>query len=318
MKFAFVLVMLPAAIAAAEPNDSARASFERGQAALKAGRVHEACDAFAASEKLAASTDTEASLASCYERDGKPASAARVYRTLAGRDTAREKTWTAKAAKLEAKAPKLRFAISPMPPGLVVKVDGLQVSATEDVLVDTGPHEVIATAPGYEGRASAPVDREGAILDVIIRLQAKPQEAAPMKEPAMPAPMAKESAPAPMAEAPMEAEASVGHRRRNGFIVGAVGLGVLVGAGVTFGVSVSKLDDYRALCPDSMCSSQANLDQANSLISDARTLRGVSIGMGIGSGVLLAAGAYLVITGDSHVSLHADASGAGVTYTARF
>jgi hypothetical protein len=108
------------------------------------------------------------------------------------------------------------------------------------------------------------------------------------------------------------------NRKRAGLIVGGVGVATLVGAGVLFGLSVSKVDEEHALCPDQRCSSSANLATANALLSDARTLRGVSIGMGIGSGVLLAAGAYLVVTGNAHVSMHADRTGAGVTYTARF
>lgn len=313
-----IIVLCHAGIAAA---DDARAAFDRGQAALKAGRIHEACDAFAASEKLSPSVETETRLADCYERDGKPVSAARLYRKLAESDpsTDRRRAASAKAAKLEARAPKLRFAINPLPAGIVVEVDGEIVAHTEDVLVDTGPHEVIATAPGYEGRASAPVDREGAILDVIVRME-------PVAEPApAPAPLPPPATPPTREPAPVRAETSermltktTGHRRRNGIIIGAVGLGVLVGAGVTFGLGEAKLDDYRTLCPAARCGSDAELAKANSLISDARTLRGVSLGMGIGGGVLLAAGTYLVLTGSSHVAVQADATGASVAYTARF
>ena len=319
--------------------DSARDAYARGQSAIKAGRVHQACEHFAESEKLEPNIETELSLADCYERDGKPVSAARMYRAAAEREVNldRRKKHNAKADKLEAKAPKLRFAINPLPQGLVVKVDGIVVKHTEDVLVDTGPHEVTATAPGYEGRANAPVDREGAILDVILRMEDIEQ---PAPEPAKPATPAKPMATAkpkamekPMAKAkpaeksermsdgePMEAPERVtsSHRRRNGYIVGAVGIGVLVGAGVTFGLSASKLDDERTLCPDQKCASDAELSRANELLDDARTLRGVSIGMGIGGALLVAGGTYLVLTGDSRVSLQASAKSAGVTFTARW
>src|SRR5262252_8503741 len=177
MKKTILLLVTISSVAFADDADSA---FQRGQAAMKAGRVHEACDAFAKSEQLAARGETELALAACYEQDGKPASAAKMYRA-AGQ--------AAKAAKLEARAPKLRFAISPTVPGVIVKVDGVVVSATEDALVDTGPHEVIATAPGFAGHASAPVDREKAILDVIVRMEpvAEAAPAAPAPAPA-PAP----------------------------------------------------------------------------------------------------------------------------------
>src|SRR5580704_6862188 len=138
-----------AGIGSADPNDTAESAFARGQAALKAGRIHQACDAYETSDKLAARIETEQSLASCYEQDGKPMAAARLYRSLADKDgnADRRKTSLAKADKLEAKAPRLRFEINPMPAGLIVKVDGAEVSSTADVPVDVGPHEVVATAP---------------------------------------------------------------------------------------------------------------------------------------------------------------------------
>ena len=48
-----ILLAVPATAVYAQ-DDTADAAFKRGEHALKAGRIHEACDAFAASEKLAA------------------------------------------------------------------------------------------------------------------------------------------------------------------------------------------------------------------------------------------------------------------------
>src|SRR5262245_53557621 len=127
--FIAAALLLPAGIALAD--DTADSALARGKAALKAGRIHEACDAFEASAKLDARIDTELSLASCYAQDGKPMPAARLYRSVAAKDSdaARRQSSIAKAAKLEASAPKLRFAINPMPTGLVIKVDGIEVPA---------------------------------------------------------------------------------------------------------------------------------------------------------------------------------------------
>ncbi len=319
----FLITCAIAGVASASPDDTAESAYKHGQAAIKAGRIHEACEAFAKSEQLAANVDTELGLASCYEQDGKPVSAARMYRSAADKDVnaERKRTSTAKAAKLEARAPKLRFAINPNPPGLVIKVDGVEVSATEDALVDTGPHDVIATAPGYEGHASAPVDREGAVVDVIVRLEAREQPAA-LAAPAEPAPAgavpAAALAPMPAAE---RDEPAPDHRKRNGVILGAAGLGVLVGAGVVFAASSSKFDDEHKLCPMSKCANDMDLAKAHSILSDGHTLRGVSIGMGIGGALLLAAGGYLWFTpheDHARVSFHVDPQGAGVAYTARF
>ena len=320
-------ILANASLVSAGPDETAAAAARRGHAAWKAGRIHEACEAFAASEQLEARVETERSLAACYEQDGKPASAARLYRTLAEHDHAKREASLVKAARLEARAPRLHVTIDPMPPGVVVTLDGVAMSSGEDALVDTGPHELVATAPGYEGHASAPVDRERTVVNVTIHLE---RRAEPAPEPApvparAPVPVLAPSeavrAASDAAAAPAAAPLAADHRRRNGLVVGAAGLGVLVGAAVVFEAGSSKLDDAERLCPGSICGSNADLAKGKSLLSDGHTLRGVSIGMGIGGAALLAAGAYLIFTPhheETRVSLHVDRGSAGVTYTAPF
>ena len=188
MKRFFLLI--PILVPAIASADDASTAAARGRADLKAGRIHEACDDFAQSEQLAAGVDTELALAACYDQDGKPASAARLYRVAADKDAkaSRRKTSLAKAEKLEARAPKLHFTVRPAPAGLVIKVDGAEVSATEDAIVDTGPHQVEASAPGYEGHTSAPVDREGTTVQVVVQLVAT-EAPAPKPEPMKTEPM---------------------------------------------------------------------------------------------------------------------------------
>jgi hypothetical protein len=322
-----------AGIAAADSGETAEAAYARGQSAYHAGRVHEACDAFAASDRLSPRAETEEMLATCYAQDDKLLAAARVYRSLADKDPGQRKLRTDKAAKLEAKAPKLRFAINPVPPGLIVKVDGVEVSSTSDVPVDVGPHEVIATAPGYAGHANAAVDRDRAIYDVIIRMEPRADAPAAAAEPApapapAPAPNVETSAAAP-ASAPMapmamtmtDEPAHADHRRRNGIIAGAAGAAVLITSAVMYGLAQSKFDDEHSLCPDSQCANNGDLAKANSLLSDARAYRAVGIGTSIGGGLLVAAGAYLLLTpnkDESHVTFDVGHAGAGVAYTFGF
>lgn len=195
-------------------------------------------------------------------------------------------------------------------------------------MVDTGPHDVVATAPGYTGHASAPVDREKAIVDVVIRLEPV-AEAAPGPAPAVPpfepAPMAATPATAAMA-APAQPMADAhdepaDHRGRNGVIIGAVGVAALATAGVMFAVSSSKFDDEHALCPGSQCANTDDLAKAHSLLDDGHTYRGLSIGIGIGGVVLAAAGVYLLVTPhheESHMTVQLDHAGGSIGYTARF
>ncbi len=331
-----ILASTLARIAAADSGETADQALKRGQAAYKAGRVHEACDAYATSDKLAQSLDTELMLASCYEQDGKPVTAAKLYRSVADKAGDRNAA-IAKATKLEAKAPRLRFAINPMPAGLVVKVDGAVVSATDDVPVDLGPHEVTASAPGYAGHASAPADRDHAIVDVIVRMEPH-ADAAPTPAPA---PAISTSAPAQPAPAPMSASSTApqagapmaamperdddgmrrDHRKRNGIIAAAVGGGVLIASAIMYGVAESKFDDEHSLCPDSKCANNSDLAKANSLLSDARAYRDVGIGTSIGGGLILIAGGYLLLAphhDDSHVSLSVGRDAAGMAYTGHF
>ena len=215
-----------------------------------------------------------------------------------------------------------------MPAGLIVKVDGVEVSSTDDIPVDVGPHEVTATAPGYQGHASAPVDRDHAIIDVIVRMEPAPTQA-PAPEPApLPAP-SPTTTPAPVAApmatpAPMAATtepARTDHRMRNGIIVGAAGVGVLVTSAILYGLSSSKFDDEHSLCPDSKCANNAVLANAESLLSDGRAYRGFGIGTSVAGGLLLVASGYLLFAPhkeESHVALHVDGDGAGIAYTSGF
>jgi len=335
---AAIVALLAHATDARADSETADAAFKRGQAAIKAGRIHDGCQAFEASDKLEAKVETELSLAMCYEEDGKPVAAARLYRALADKDSnaERRKMSSEKVAKLEAKAPKLRIVMNQRPDGLVIKVDGVLVPNSGDVLVDVGPHEIVASAPGMEGHASAPVDRDRAIVDVIVRLEPKSE---PTPAPAAAKPATKTeptTAPSPTpATEPATASAMTStpamtdtetaggdHHKRNAALVGGAGLGLLVGSVVLFATSSSKFDDEHALCPHSKCATEADLTQAKSLVSDARAYRGVSYGVGIGGVALLGIGAYLLLaphgTEASHVSFQVGPGKGQVTYTAHF
>jgi hypothetical protein len=328
-----IAILAGASVAAAE-TETADQAFKRGKAAQKAGRITEACAAFESSVKLdGKNVDAQLALAGCNEQDGKLMSAAKLYRAIAELDStaARREKSLLLAAKLEARAPRLRLSFTPKVEGLTVTVDGLTVSPTADVYVDLGPHEVVATAPGYAGRASAPVDRERAIVDVIVRLEtvatapAPAPEAKPAPEPAAPAPAPAATPPPATTEVQADTSADVvprkSNRKRNGIIVGAAGVGMLVGAAVLFKSSSDKFDEEQALCPMSRCRTEADLERAEELISQSRTRRGISIGMGIGSAALLGIATYLLVTDDRNepaVAVSVDRGGASVAYTLRF
>lgn len=338
-KLLFVASLGAGSTALAQPAETADAAWRRGHTLLKSGRIHEACQAFEASDRIEANTVTKIDLATCYEQDGKLMSASRLYRHLAGEDPKRAKGFADKADKLEAKAPKLRFAINPRPDGLKIQVDGVDVPTTGDVRVDIGPHKVVATAPGYEGQASAAIDRPGRTVDVILRMQPKAEPIAAPKPPAAqePAPAPATSptplpaAPAPAAPLPAappplvtnaEAAPSHGdHRRRNGYLIGAAGLGLAAGSAVLLGLAASKFSDERDLCPNATCANATDLARADALLSNGKTMRGVGIGLGIGGVALLAVGTYLLLTPSEHadrVSIQVTSGGGAIGYSGKF
>ncbi|MFT3699954.1 MAG: hypothetical protein QM831_42815 [Kofleriaceae bacterium] len=321
-----------AGIASAQP-ETAESAQKRAESAMKAGRVHEACDAYAASDKLDPKIEVEVSLAKCYEQDGKIVSAAKLYKQLADKDgnASRRKTSAEKAAKLEKRAPKLRFAVAKTE-GLEIWIDGMKSDSTDEAMVDVGPHDIVAKAPGFEGHASAPVDKEGQIVDVILRMKAVDKPAPAPEKPVMTAPPpAAEQPAAPVEEAkPMAAPAqpkddgmameSNDHRRRNGLIVGGVGVAALAAGVVFFELGQGKFDDEHKLCPNSMCANADDLSKANDLLDSGHLYRGLSYGMGIGGVALIGGGLYLLLTHheESHVAITAANGGGGVAWTGHF
>ena len=285
----------------ARADESASAAFKRGQAALAAKQIQEACEAFTTSERLEPKIETELALADCLGQQDKPATAARMYRSAAENDknARRAKKSIQKAAQLEAKAPKLHFTLGNRPAGLAIKVDGVDVSPTADIPVDFGPHEIVASAPGFEiTKASASPDGSEPIVEVrllLLRTQSTPEPVVETKPEPEPKPEP-EAQPAPMTAKISMTEHSPSHRRRNGIIIGAAGLGLAATAGVFLGVAASKFSTERDLCPNATCANPTDLARANALLDNGTTLRNIGIGVGIGGVALMAVGGYMMLT----------------------
>ncbi len=307
----------------------------RGQTALKAGRIREACQAFEASVKLKPQPETKLSLADCFEQEGKLLSAANLYQELAESDpnVARRKSSSAKAIALDARAPKLRFAISPRPAGIVIKVNGVTVASEGDVKTDLGSHEVVVTAPGFEGRATASLDREGKAVDVVIRM--KPVATEPVATPTESKPADGVKTPPDAVEtnedttkalttttnsSPASARAS-SSRRTYGVIIGAAGLGLLAGSGAMLGIASGKFSDESDLCPNATCANPTALARANALLSNGTAYRNIGIGVGIGGAALLVTGAYMFFTGAKEappVTVELNGQSTGMVYAGHF
>lgn len=131
--------------------------FKEGTKLISKGDYAAACEKFEASLMRVAQLGTQFSLASCYEKLGKTASAWGALRAAASAakeaHDKRQRFFEESAAALEAKLSKMVIKIETTNrvDGLKIKCDGSEVTLAEldsPVPVDPGEHTVEASAPG--------------------------------------------------------------------------------------------------------------------------------------------------------------------------
>src|SRR5262249_5377936 len=126
---------------------AATVQFDKGRSLFKAGKYAEACAAFEQSQKLEAAFGTLYNLAGCYVKLGKLASAWVAYRELAQRDgnAGRRADSARRARELEPRLPRLLIRLPAAPQGLVVTMNGQDVTAAigVDNPVDTGSYQLV-------------------------------------------------------------------------------------------------------------------------------------------------------------------------------
>jgi hypothetical protein len=283
-----ILVGVPA-IAAADP--SALELFKEGRALVKQGKHGEACEKFKKSQELDPQIGTLFNIAQCEEKTGKLASALAAYREVVAKDTNAERKALAAEyqSKHEPRVPKIVVQIEKPPVNLVVTLDGSTgakpIDANLPNAVDLGDYTVIARADGYrELSTKVHIATEGDTTTVPISLALVHSEnnvVVSHNVPAEPAP---------------EPERSHSHRKRYGYIGMGVG-GAAIATGVVFGVIASgKWSDAKAVCGGTICPTQMQVDQANALVSDARSAGNLSTGFVVAGGVLATAGLLLWVT----------------------
>jgi hypothetical protein len=249
----------------------AEALYREGRALLLERKVSEACPKFAESYRIDAATGTLLNLATCHESERKFAAAWVEFShaiTLARRDRRHDRVQFAQE-HLAAIEPKLSYLKVVVPdggeaPGLEIRVDGVPLgNAARGVStpVDLGSHTVDATAPGRKSWSQS-VDVKNDATNVTVLV--------PLLEPIAPAaPPASDSSdtPAPL-ERPVptsvyvaggvtlalgagagvtavvymanraedgveQSGPTLSQNRRLGAINAALGVGALLGAGVT-------------------------------------------------------------------------------------
>jgi hypothetical protein len=272
--------------------------FNQARDLMRANRWTEACPKLEASLRYDPTLGTRLNLATCYEHIDKLASAWGLYREsieLAKKagDSKRRDYAQRQATALEPRLAKLTiFAPAQLHAGLVVKRDGTQIEPGAlgiALYTDAGPHEITASAPGFETFTQTVAITNGKTETVSIpELKAQPAPP-PVSEPSK-----------PVVERSVEPAAPVAppSRTRTYVAIGVGAAGVAAtGVSLLFGAKAnSTYKKATSLCgPDLVCS-PANFDEGKQLVRDARSSATISTVLVIGGGAAIAAGAVVFLT----------------------
>jgi hypothetical protein len=303
------------------------ADFERGRALMKSRKYAEACDAFAHSQTLDPGWGTLYNLARCRELEGRLATALAIFRELAQpdtypalpgevlpeRDRARRKDAGARSGALDKRVSRLRLTSNDAPAGLVVALDGVDITGLvgTDQPVDPGVHQVHAAAPARKPFDAAVEIRVAAGITTVALELAPADPPSPITNPAAePTPTAPDSgsrgtpAAAPVAapevhpaDGPPTGEpAHPGRapRATYGVVTAAAGGGLIV-TGLVFGqLARSRWQSAQDECSGRICSNAGSLNE--SLVNEARTRATVSTVLVVGGAAAIGVGAYLYFT----------------------
>lgn len=342
--------------AAAQPRQNeaiAEALFRDGRDLLKAGRVHEACEKFAASLVLDPALGTLLNLASCHEKEGRFASAWTEFSEVAAKASQqgqkdRETYARSRMAVLESKLVRARISVAQPVPAQEIRLDGKVLPrAAWDVAMplDPGTYPVQASATGYQpwtGSLVVPASGEGPRLEVpalarepsdpsemlvpappVSRIPTKPPAGEPVPAVAVaPPPLIAPPPPiaAPGPARPASSPKSSGIQRTVGWALLGAGVAVAAGGGISHGLSTS--DWNRAV---ELAAEGKDREAFNRAVSDSDSklvAAGVLYGVG---GACALAGVITALTAPSSaeppaVSVGASAHGRGfsMVLTGRF
>ena len=228
--------------------------FDQARALMAQGRYAEACGKLESSEAQDPGIGTEFNLARCYELAGRLASARAMYRrvmeeTHAAGQTERETVARDLSAQLQSRVAHLVLQLATPPsPALEIRVDGALVPESEWSApreIDTGPHDVEATAPGsMPWKTIVRVEREGETVS----LGVPPLVPRAAVEPVVSPPPVSVGRPTTTEKPPR-----TGSQRVLALALGGVGLAALV-PGAYFGLHAASLESQaNQHCPGGLC-----------------------------------------------------------------
>jgi len=288
----------------AEAKAAADAAYKKGKALQDAGDCGAAIPQFAKSQELDPQLGTQYNLALCLQDVGRIASAWVEFNELAAKDTNKKrKADAAKRAKaLEPKLTRMAITVGAPVEGLVVKKDGVDVTALIDVETPVDPtiSDFEASAPGY-GSWHAEVDFTVPGETVAIDVPELAKVAGPDLgdgEPDGDGEVIDDGSMQIDEPPPPPGDPGKG-RRIAGMSMAGVGV-IATGLGVLFGVQAMGLTgDAETACGGALDSCSGDVDAAQALIDDARGKANLS-NLFVGAGVAVAVvGVVLWVTAPS-------------------
>jgi hypothetical protein len=285
------LLSAPVARAQSPATAIAEQQFQEGKRLFDAGKVHEACEKFRASQDADPGLGTLLHLAQCHEKEGRTATAWAEYVDATAQaqsrgEKDREKYARTHAQALEGQIHRVVIDMRPRPEELEIKLDGVRFppgSLGAPVPIDAGEHALEARAPKKKGWSNKVTFAANAATDKI-DIPALADEARPT-----PAPVAPVTPPS-RAEAPAPSSSGNAGKRWIGAGVGVAGLAMGV-------VSVLELVSASSHKKDSDAfAAQGDKASSDSAYGDAKTAQTLGFVLA-GAGVVAAGvGGYLFAT----------------------
>lgn len=278
---------------ASAQSAEAESLFNDGNALMSQGKLAEACDAFAASNRIEARAGTLIRLGECREENHQLASAWSAYKDALARvkDPRKKQIAEAKIAEIEPRLSHLTIHVAAATAGLQLTRNGEALDNAlwnRAVPIDGGDYVIAARAPGraaWDQEVHVP-EASGAITVEV------PELAVPASHPPPP-PAAPSPAPAPRSTPAVDRVESPGmFTTRREIALGAAGVavaGAVVGA-VLGHSAKAKQNDAFAICsdPSVACGGAA---RANQLLDDGRHLAlEANIAFGVAGVAAIAAG----------------------------
>ncbi|WP_437640192.1 hypothetical protein [Sorangium sp. So ce854] len=288
---------------------TAEALFQRGLAAMQAGRYETGCPALNESYRLDPRPGTLFTVAECEARSGKIATAATRYADYLAlfarlspdaqaKQKGREKVATRRRAALLPDIPELTLSLPPdAPDGTIVRRGEITLGAPMlgvPLPIDPGEHVVTTQAPGAQPLEQRISIARGEKKQITLQVNAAPAAGAgaAARGPVAGRPAASQSAPRAPAAGPAPqpgAPAPDGSWRRTGALVaGGVGAAVLVVGGVTGALAFVEKATVDDNCVDTRCNPEGMRAVESSRTFALASTIGLGVGVvGLGAAVAL-------------------------------